>query len=468
MSKAKRKLLKEICSNRLGIISIHPELDNQINLLLKETNFKYIKECADRISNALASTGSSMVKAKVALKAQELNRKIITTPHVLSYDKYESIAYTASRMVPSYAAIFNVLTQLRKRYPEFNPKSMIDFGVGTGSGVFAANLVWKDIQRTLGIDLSEHMLKVVERFSNADPALAIRNLKLQRYLAIIDKPNSDAKADLVLSAFTLSELPNDNNRKLTVKALWRQTNDILILIDRGNPSGFNAISAARTQLINLCKEENTEFHIIAPCQHEKPCPMLGNRYGHWCHTSQRYTLNESMVIFALIQRRLLDKAPRENQKDIKYSYLVISKRPRPTAHIDVNQIVLQDLENGDSVQVGKTESSSNSSALKVLEDGKELAQPSYRWDRIVMPLIKGKKHIIADLCTTDGDILRSTVSKSNSPEDSYSLLRKLDWGDLWPFKSQNGSAPAWNTPKEDLQKHQSEKEKAKKQKLNKL
>ncbi|KAJ3316068.1 hypothetical protein HDV04_000277 [Boothiomyces sp. JEL0838] len=427
MSKAKRKLLKEICSNRLGIISIHPELDNQINLLLKETNFKYIKECADRISNALASTGSSMVKAKVALKAQELNRKIITTPHVLSYDKYETIAYTASRMAPSYAAIFNVLTQLHKRYPEFNPKSMIDFGVGTGSGVFAANLVWKDIQRTLGIDLSEHMLKVVERFSNADPALAIRNLKLQRYLAIIDKPNSDAKADLVLSAFTLSELPNDNNRKLTVKALWRQTNDILILIDRGNPSGFNAISTARTQIINLCKEENTEFHIIAP-------------------------------------RRLLDKAPRENQKDIKYSYLVISKRPRPTAHIDVNQIVLQDLENGDSVQVGKTESSLNSSALEVLEDGKELVQPSYQWDRIVMPLIKGKKHIIADLCTTDGDILRSTVSKSNSPEDSYSLLRKLDWGDLWPFKSQNGSAPAWNTPKEDLQKHQLEKEKAKKQK----
>ncbi|KAJ3276869.1 hypothetical protein HDV01_002924 [Terramyces sp. JEL0728] len=419
MSKEKRKLLMEICSNRLGITAIRPELDNQINLLLKESNFKYIKECADRISESLASTGSSMVKARVAAKARELNKKIISAPHVLSYDKYESVAYAASRMTPNYAAIYNVLAQLKKRNPDFNPASLMDFGTGTGAGLFAASHIWKDIHKVLGIDLSESMLKIVERFSTLEPALAIRNLKLQRYLAMVDKPKEENLHDLVISAFTLTELPNDNNRRLTVRALWRQTNDTLVLIDRGNPLGFNAISAARTQLINLCNEEKEEFHIVAP-------------------------------------RRLLDKAPRESHKDIKYCYLVIRKKPRPVFEIDAAKLANKETV-GESVKEPKPDVGQGFSG----GDFSNLIQPSYQWDRIVMPLIKGKKNITLDLCTKEGRILRSTISKSKAADQSYSLLRKLNWGDLWPFKLKNSAVPAWNTKIEELRALETKKKAAK-------
>jgi ribosomal protein RSM22 (predicted rRNA methylase) len=69
---------------------------------------------------------------------------------------------------------------------------------------------------------------------------------------------------LVISSFALSELPNDTNRKATIDALWNQTNDILVLIDRGTPVGFDIISQARSQILDSCRKNGDSVYIVAP------------------------------------------------------------------------------------------------------------------------------------------------------------------------------------------------------------
>ena len=47
-------------------------------------------------------------------------------------------AYAAARMPGCYAAVARVLDELRLRLPDFTPRSMLDFGAGPGTAIWAA------------------------------------------------------------------------------------------------------------------------------------------------------------------------------------------------------------------------------------------------------------------------------------------------------------------------------------------
>ena len=207
-------------------------------------------------------------------------------PHTLSYDKYEAAAYTAVRLIPSYAAVYNVLSQLKTRVPDFEPTSMLDFGCGPGTAIWASRELFK-IDQVTAIDASEPMLQILKDLALN---LEIPNLATQRYLSIAKQ--EDLQSDLVVSSFCLSELPNDSIRKTTVLNLWRQTKDTLVLIDRGTPIGATLVATARQLILDA---EKDTVYVVAPCPHELVCPMLTNRHGHWCHFSQKYQLDDHMV-----------------------------------------------------------------------------------------------------------------------------------------------------------------------------
>ena len=115
------------------------------------------------------------------------NTQIVTTPHVLQYDKNESAAYVAVRFVPAYGALVNVLNQLKKRLPDFKPQSMLDFGCGPGTAILyycliSASKEFFDIPKVVAIDSSESMLKILETVTSGDQK--IENLELKRYLPL--------------------------------------------------------------------------------------------------------------------------------------------------------------------------------------------------------------------------------------------------------------------------------------------
>ena len=64
-------------------------------------------------------------------------------------------AYAAARMPGCYAAVARVLDELRLRLPDFAPASMLDFGAGPGTAIWAARearLIWHALMRCVRAD----------------------------------------------------------------------------------------------------------------------------------------------------------------------------------------------------------------------------------------------------------------------------------------------------------------------------
>ena len=53
----------------------------------------------------------------------------------------QAAAYMAARMPACYAAVYKVLEELSMRLPAFAPESMLDFGAGPGTAIWAAHEV---------------------------------------------------------------------------------------------------------------------------------------------------------------------------------------------------------------------------------------------------------------------------------------------------------------------------------------
>lgn len=170
---------------------------------------------------------------------------------------------------------------------------MLDFGTGPGTAVWSARGIWDTIDRVTAIDNNQYMLDTLSTI-NANESLHIANLTLQKHQKVQHEFTPQEQFDLVTSAFVLGELPSDTNRAFTVEGLWKQTGDILVLVDRGTPLGFAHIEQARKHIIEFSKARGIECHIVAPCPHEMTCPMVGT--SNWCHFSQQVRQTPQMVI----------------------------------------------------------------------------------------------------------------------------------------------------------------------------
>lgn len=200
--------------------------------------------------------------------------------------------------------------------------------------------------------------------------------------------------------------------------MWKQTADTLVLIDRGTPSGFNIITTARQQILDLCAKDSTPVHVVAPvtnclnqCPHEKKCPLVDNDYGQWCHFSQKVQNNQLMRTY---------KRKKSSQEDVKYSYVILRKQKRPIVRYSEITTNYDDFE---TAEFGKTET---------LNPAKDLMQNS-PWPILILPPLKRVKHVTVDLCTAQGTFERTVIAKSH-PKPLYSHMRKTYWGDLWPHK----------------------------------
>ena len=114
--------------------------------------------------------------------------------------------------------------------------------------------------------------------------------------------------DLILASYSLNEV---NYAPLLAKCV-AATSDLIAIIEPGTPEGSLRILAIRDALLAL------GMHLVAPCPHEKTCPMA------WCHFSVRLPRNEE---HQQIKQGSL------GHEDEKFAYLIFSKNPHtPTGH----------------------------------------------------------------------------------------------------------------------------------------
>ncbi len=216
----------------------------------------------------------------------------------------DALAYALARMPATYAATLQVLRELVSVQADFSPRSVLDIGCGPGTASFAAAEVFAGLANFALLDRNGPFLELAKTL--AGEALSGKDVR------ILDQDVSRAlaadPADLVIGSYVLAEL-GAAQLAVLVPALWQATRHALVLVEPGTPDGFARLKSVRNALIS------EGAYVAAPCTHEAPCPMAGDR---WCR------------FFARVQRsrdhRML-KGGEKPYEDEPYAYLVLTRQP---------------------------------------------------------------------------------------------------------------------------------------------
>lgn len=291
------------------------------------------------------------------------------------------IAYLVQRMPATYAACARVFEEIRSLAPAFAPKKMLDLGAGPGTASLAAAGQWPELEIATRVERDVDLIMAGERIAKALGHPSVTNFYwekdgLPEFLRTLkldsdEYPESTVNArrsngfDIVVFSYVLGEVPALVQRRLLLDA-WRFCRAMIVLLEPGTPRGFSNVLAARDLLGPL------GAHILAPCPRSDPhtCPMAAA--GDWCHFAQR-------VERSSLHRQL--KGGELGYEDEKFSYVVLSRQPLPTASARV------------------------------------IRHPSIR-----------KGHVELQLCTPSG-LERITVGKSQ--KERYRAARKAEWGDAF-------------------------------------
>ncbi|XP_014392768.1 PREDICTED: methyltransferase-like protein 17, mitochondrial isoform X2 [Myotis brandtii] len=163
----------------------------------------------------------------------------------LSYNEGLSLVYMAARLDGGFAAVSRAFHEIQTQLPEFQPKTLMDFGSGTGSVTWAAHSIWgQSLREYMCVDSSAAMLDLAEKLlkgGSENGKLYIPGVFFRQFLPVSPK----VQFNVGVSAFSLSELPSKADRAEIVQTLWRKTSDFLILVENGTKAGHCLLMEAR-------------------------------------------------------------------------------------------------------------------------------------------------------------------------------------------------------------------------------
>ncbi|PAA55254.1 hypothetical protein BOX15_Mlig022188g2 [Macrostomum lignano] len=297
--------------------------------------YTYKKEVLRRLEQRDAKKLEEMAEAGAPEEEQAMEaarqkaERLQLTPIVKRYAAADSrhtfsnrncILYMVARLAPNYSAGVRVLYQLRKRWPEFRPRTLFDYGSGVGTSAWAANTVWPGLLR-------EHFMVDPCSSMNSLAGLLMQDGSPRRpacfpgvFLRQFLPASVDRRYDLVTCAHSLLTLQDAGLRADTLDTLWAKVEPggALVIIEYGNRAGFAAVAEARQHLLDnygLADADTGRLspvdgaHIVAPCPHDSPCPRLAKR----CSFPNQY-----------VQFRLSSQTPPEVLMDT-FAYLIIAK-----------------------------------------------------------------------------------------------------------------------------------------------
>ncbi|GAV40218.1 small ribosomal subunit Rsm22 family protein [Streptomyces acidiscabies] len=140
----------------------------------------------------------------------------------------------------------------------------------------------------------------------------------------------------------------------------------VVIVEPGTPDGYARIIEARDHLIA------SGYTIAAPCPHSAACPIVPGT--DWCHFSARVSRSS-------LHRKV--KGGSLSYEDEKFAYVAAVRLPVYPATSRV------------------------------------VRRPQMR-----------KGQVLLDLCSADGELGRTTVTKRHG--DLYKAARDAEWGDPWP------------------------------------
>eukprot|EP00760_Papus_ankaliazontas_P025728 PhM_4_TR2860/c0_g1_i1/m.40734 len=177
----------------------------------------------------------------------------------------------------------------------------------------------KAMKTVVGVEPSQGMMEVAMSVL----AEEVPNVHWRRYLSA-EGANPDEINDLVIAAYTFSEIAGDANRKKTLADLWARTGKVLVIVETASRPNFDLLMQLRDTIIELKDATIWEDQptIVAPCPHEQRCPLrhcgigVRRREMRVCHSTVTYNLT--------FVERWLHKTRFSRGKE-NFSYLVIAR-----------------------------------------------------------------------------------------------------------------------------------------------
>jgi ribosomal protein RSM22 (predicted rRNA methylase) len=261
----------------------------------------------DAVDAALEGASTAALAEASAMLTQRYRSELRDGRFHVSEDD-AARAYLAARLPATFAAVRAAMDAADQLLPEFRPKTLLDLGAGPGTAMWAARDTWPTIDDTLMIEGSPTMRRWGE-------TLAASAAPFKREWRGVDFAKGKLAVDthdLVTIAYVLDEL-EEAGRTALIEAAWRATGVLLLIVEPGTPAGWQRILAARAQLIEA------GAHVVAPCAHEAPCPIVS---PDWCHFSRRV---------ARTKIHLRSKGAIVPFEDEKFIYLAASRAPASPA-----------------------------------------------------------------------------------------------------------------------------------------
>ncbi|XP_019484337.1 PREDICTED: methyltransferase-like protein 17, mitochondrial isoform X2 [Hipposideros armiger] len=193
----------------------------------------------------LENPDSSQTEEKLRGAVLHALRKTTYHWQELRYSEGLSLVYMAARLDGGFAAVSRAFHEIQTQIPEFQPQTLMDFGSGTGSVTWAAHSIWgQSIREYMCVDSSVAMLDLAEKLlkggsESGEPY--VPGVFYRQFLPVSPK----VQFNVVVSAFSLSELPSKAERAEVVQTLWRKTSDFLILVENGTKAGHGLLMEAR-------------------------------------------------------------------------------------------------------------------------------------------------------------------------------------------------------------------------------
>ncbi|PBJ79802.1 methyltransferase [Trypanosoma cruzi] len=132
----------------------------------------------------------------------------------------------------------------------------------------------RPLQEVTAVEPSPGMMEIGTMVLHDD----VPNVIWKRYLLPEDEV---IQHDLVVAAYSLSEIATVENRRRVVQQLWKMTKGVLVLVEFANLNNFNLLMEARDWLLEEKDVGLWDWQptIVGPCPHEQRCPLRHCKAG---------------------------------------------------------------------------------------------------------------------------------------------------------------------------------------------
>eukprot|EP01060_Flectonema_neradi_P019203 TRINITY_DN2621_c3_g1_i1.p1 TRINITY_DN2621_c3_g1~~TRINITY_DN2621_c3_g1_i1.p1 ORF type:complete len:1002 (+),score=179.78 TRINITY_DN2621_c3_g1_i1:41-3046(+) len=145
---------------------------------------------------------------------------------------------------------------------------------------------------------------------------------------LADGEHATSKNDLVVCSYTLSELKSEKLREDAIRSLWEHCSGILVIVEKGTPTGFKLVHDARDTILREYADLGpweSQPTILAPCQHDDRCPVAHSLKGHQ-QPNMRVCASTTTYYMSHGEKWALSKGRSSKINEEKYSYCIIARR----------------------------------------------------------------------------------------------------------------------------------------------